>query len=141
MFAVAIAQLVGVSDALGGSDQASDQVQATALSGLSDFHSVWQTALAFFGLHLVLTGRLAYTSRVVPRPVAVLVALAGLGYLVDSIATWLVPGYAVSVSVFTAYGELLLGIWLVVKGARRPVPTDRIPAGESITPARAPSSV
>ena len=116
VFAVAISQLLGVADLLeGGAGEPSAQARAAALAGLADFHAVWQAALALFGVHLVLTGRLAYTSRLVPRPVAVLVALAGLGYLVDSLGTWLVADYAISVGAITAVGELLLGVWLLAQ--------------------------
>ncbi len=142
VFAVAISQLLGVADLLeGGAGEPSAQARATALAGLADFHAVWQASLALFGVHLVLTGRLAYTSRLVPRPVAVLVGLAGLGYLVDSLGTWLVADYDISIGAITAVGELLLGVWLVARGIRRASQSPHpIPLGQVTARVRTPSS-
>ncbi len=39
-----------------------------------------------------------------------------LGYLVDSFGAFLLPGYAVNIAVFTFWGEVLLPLWLVIKG-------------------------
>ena len=138
LFALAIAQLLGVSSDLGGASPPSDQARAAASAGLADFRALWLAALVLFGIHLVLVGRLAYTSRLVPRVVAVLVALAGLGYLVDSIATWLFSDYTFSVGTLTAVGELLLGICLLAQGfSGRTAHTQSL---EITTPERAPSS-
>jgi Domain of unknown function (DUF4386) len=122
VFAVAIGQLADVPGA-----------GTTAVSELADFHDVWQLALVLFGLHLVLVGRLAYSSRLVPRPVAVLVALAGLGYLIDSIGDWVVSDFSISVGAFTSVGELALGVWLVAKGAQRATRSSRSSADSDVT--------
>ena len=50
-----------------------------------------------------------------------LVIVAGGGYLIDSLGEVLVPGYAVSLSIVTFVGEVLLIVWLfwiAIKGFR-----------------------
>ncbi|MFJ2239319.1 DUF4386 family protein [Streptomyces sp. NPDC087859] len=54
-------------------------------------YGIWNAGLIFFGIHLLL-GLLAFRSDYVPRVLGVLLALAGLGYLVDSLGTSLSSG-------------------------------------------------
>ncbi|MFB4275940.1 MULTISPECIES: DUF4386 domain-containing protein [unclassified Nonomuraea] len=106
VFAVAIAQLAGVPGA--------DPAQASAK--IDTFHDIWQAGLLLFGVHLVLLGHLAYRSGYAPRLLGVLLVIAGLGYLVDSLGVILVPGFAPTASMFTFVGEALLMLWLLIKG-------------------------
>ncbi|TMR22527.1 DUF4386 domain-containing protein [Nonomuraea turkmeniaca] len=114
VFTVAIAQLAAVPRLLAAGT--TDQLHAEALSKINTFHEIWDGALGLFGVHLALLGYLAYKSRYVPTWVGVLLVIAGLGYLVDTLGALLVPGYTFEVSVFTFVGEAVLMIWLVVKG-------------------------
>lgn len=67
-------------------------------------------------MHLVLLGHLTYRSGFAPRLLGVLLMIAGLGYLVDTFGTLLVPGYPAVAALFTFVGEPLFMIWLLVKG-------------------------
>lgn len=80
------------------------------------FQSLWKLALALFGLHLALLGPVLARSPSRPRVLAGLVALAGLGYFVDTILGILVPERGIVLSTFTFPGELLLAFWLVARG-------------------------
>jgi hypothetical protein len=71
--------------------------------------------VVFFGLHLVLVGYLTYRSGFMPRLLGVLVVIAGLGYLSDSIGQILFQSYTTDIGLFTFPGELLLAIWLLVR--------------------------
>lgn len=71
--------------------------------------------MVFFGLHLVLVGYLTYRSGFMPRLLGVLVVIAGLGYLSDSIGQILFQSYTTDIGLFTFPGELLLAIWLLVR--------------------------
>jgi hypothetical protein len=73
-------------------------------------------AQIFWGLWLLPLGALVYQSGFLPRPIGVLLAIAGAGYFVDSMTQLLTPGFPV-VSLFTFVGELALALWLVIKGA------------------------
>ncbi len=74
----------------------------------------------FFGLSLVITGWLAFRSGFVPRVLGILLGLAGVGYLVQSFGVLIHPGLAgpleIVVIVLAVPGELLFGLWLLIKG-------------------------
>ncbi len=94
--------------------------QTMVLSSLDTFSTGFLLALVFFGVHLAALGFLLYRSRYVPRMLGILVVAAGLGYILDSLATFFVPGHgglASAVLVAPAVvGELGLTAWLLVKG-------------------------
>src|SRR5438309_1411853 len=58
---------------------------------------------------------LAHRSGFMPRILGVLLVVAGLGYLTDSTGSVLFQGYSATVGAFTFPGELLLGLWLVLR--------------------------
>jgi hypothetical protein len=78
-----------------------------------------------FRRYLLIVGYLAYRSGYVPRFLGVLLAIAGLGYLVDSFGAVLSRGSWTDVSSFTFIGEFLLALWLVIWGRRTTVGTSR----------------
>lgn len=70
----------------------------------------------FWGLWLVPFGYLVFQSRFLPKTLGVLLIVAACGYIID-LAIWLVmPGSGVTVTQYTFIGELLLPLWLLVKG-------------------------
>ncbi|MDF1524049.1 MAG: DUF4386 domain-containing protein [Trueperaceae bacterium] len=73
-------------------------------------------ALVFFGLRLLPLGALIVRSGFVPEVAGWLVALAGVGYLVDVLIATLAPNVGFVLSEFTFVGELLLMGWLLAKG-------------------------
>jgi hypothetical protein len=101
VFLVAIADLHAASGAL------------DPLAHVDAFRDVWDVGLILFGVHLVLIGHLA--ARHLPAVLGALVAVAGLGYVVDGAGAVLVVGYAVDLAAFTFVGEVLLMLWLLVK--------------------------
>ena len=119
---VAVSHLIEVLRLLGDDQYRAafntDQLQAQALSGIHSFGEVFGAGLLLFGLHLLVVGYLAYRSGYVPRVIGVLLAVAGLGYVVDSVGAILFRGSWTDVSSFTFIGEFLLALWLVVRGPR-----------------------
>jgi hypothetical protein len=109
VFLVAISQLVG---ALALLDDAS-----LALHAIDAFTTIFTIGLVLFGVHLMLIGHLVYRSGFAPRILGVLLAIAGLGYLVDGFGVVLVRDYS-AIGQFTFVGEVALVIWLLVKGIR-----------------------
>jgi hypothetical protein len=90
---------------------------------LLDLHKYGYTlGLTFFGLSTLAIAYLALRSRVVPRLLVVLLGLAGLGYVGDSFAFFLVPGYDGSISPLllapALVGELWFALWLLLRGGR-----------------------
>ena len=91
---------------------------ATVLEPIETFQAIWELGLGVFGLHLILIGWLAWRSAGVPRLIAALVALAGAGYLWDAVAVVGFGDDALLVGAATSVGEIILALWLTVKGAR-----------------------
>jgi hypothetical protein len=120
IFAVAISQLAGALPLLRNAPYVTtlgaDQRRAEALLKIQSYEDIWHAGLALFGLHLVLIGYLAYRSGYVPRWLGVLLAVAGVGYLIDTFAELLMTDYSISVSAVTFIGEALFLLWLLVKG-------------------------
>lgn len=89
--------------------------------------SGFTVTLIFFGLHLVLLGRLVWMSGFLPRLIGALVVIAGLGYIVDGLLWILWAGYAgapawtslVIVFLPAVIGEAALGLWLLFRGVDR----------------------
>ena len=75
--------------------------------------------LVFFGFACLVYGYLLFRSGYFPRPLGILMAIAGLSYLTNSFTLILAPAYAGTISlilVLALIGELSLCLWLMVKG-------------------------
>jgi hypothetical protein len=123
VFMVAIGELLRALRVL--SDDAylrvvsTDELHAQALLNINAFNDLWFVSQLLFGMHLLVLGYLAYRSGYVPKFLGVLLAIAGLGYAIDSIGATLSQSSWTSISSFTFLGEFLLAIWLVARGGRR----------------------
>lgn len=115
VFVVAIAELATVPGLRGEPD--------AALRAVDTFNLVWQLGLILFGVHLLLVGYLAFRLTIVAKIVGVLVAIAGLGYLMDGIATVMVDDYTPTIATFTFIGEVVLIVWLIATALSRPKQT------------------
>jgi len=121
VFMVAISQLVDVLRLLNDDYLAvfsPEQLHAQVLLAINAFSDVWHAGLFLFGLHLLIIGYLAFKSGYVPKLIAVLVAIDGLSYAIDTFGSVLSPGPWTDTASFTFIGELLLGLWLVIRGPR-----------------------
>ena len=85
------------------------------------FNIIWLIGLFFFGVHLILLARIIGK----PKWIAFFLALAGIMYMVDTGAHFLLPDYENYASVFLAlvaipsiFGEMSFTIWLLIKGGR-----------------------
>jgi hypothetical protein len=87
-------------------------------------HDGFLIAQMFFGLWLLPLGYLVVRSGYVPRALGVLLALGGVGYLVDLFARFLALGAAERISPFVLapalVGEVAFVAWLLVKAVRVP---------------------
>jgi hypothetical protein len=120
IFASALLNLVdaaGLVQSAAGTALQSGALEARVAGAVASFDTGWHLALGIFGLHLVGLGALLFRFTA-PRLLAVLVVLAGIGYLTDSLGTIFVPGYALTISTFTFVGEALLIFWLFWRVAR-----------------------
>ncbi|MFT5685386.1 MAG: hypothetical protein ACI8RZ_006337 [Myxococcota bacterium] len=99
------------------------QIHQMVLFCMELFDRGFTLALMFFGLHLALLGPLLFRSGRVPRALGVLVGLGGLAYVADSVAAVVAPDLRpmlLPVVATLGMAELLLALWLVVRGWAAP---------------------
>lgn len=85
------------------------------------FNITWLIGLFFFGIHLILLGKIIGK----PKLIAVFLVIAGIMYMVDTTAHFLLEDYDAYASVFLALvaipsilGEMAFTVWLLVKGGK-----------------------
>ncbi len=128
VFLVAMGHLFGVARLLDDTSPLSAHERGTQLLlGVNAFSDVWAVGLFLFGLHLLVIGYLAHRSGHVPRLLGFLLAVAGLGYGVDTVGAVLSRGPWTEISSFTFIGEFLLALWLVTRGRHISVDSDDFP--------------
>lgn len=120
VFVVAASHLIQVLNLLNGTGGISsfgqEQVQAMVMLQLKGFMATWDLGLLIFAVHLLVLGYLVFKSASFPKFLGILIALAGLGYSIDSLGKILVPGYSLTISMYTFIGEVLLIFWLFWRG-------------------------
>lgn len=86
------------------------------------FNTIWLIGLFFFGIHLILLGNIIAK----PKVIAVFLIIAGIMYMVDTAAHFMLPNYDDYASIFLAlvaipsiFGEMSLSIWLLIKGLKK----------------------
>jgi Domain of unknown function (DUF4386) len=89
---------------------------------LGSFRYEWGVAMIFFALHLGVLGVLVYRSGYVPAVLGVLLLINAAGYLVDNLRPYLFPEVSVPYLFVAFFGELILMLWLLARGARIEVP-------------------
>ena len=99
-----------------------EQLNALALFFL-DLHNYGYTiAQVSTGAWLLPLGYLVYKSGYFPKILGILLIVAGVGYLVDLFAQFLLPNYADLIEIVAltpaAVGEFLFLFWLLVKGTK-----------------------
>lgn len=85
------------------------------------FNIIWFIGLFFFGSHLILL------ANILPKPkwIALFLALAGIMYMADTTAHFVLPNYDAVAGIFLAlvaipsiFGEMAFTVWLLVKGGK-----------------------
>lgn len=111
-------QLLGGASYLEAFNQ--EQLAAMAMVFIRSHSIGFAVALLFFGACCVVLGYLIFRSTFFPRAIGVLLAIAGLCYLVNSLAVLLSPAAAAllfpAILLPAFVGELSFTLWLAVKG-------------------------
>jgi Domain of unknown function (DUF4386) len=89
-----------------------------ALHAVEVFRAMWLLSLGVFGISLLLIAYLEFRSGFIPKVFGVLLALAGVGYVLDALGTLLVPGYGAIFGNFGFVGEIASMLWLLLGGRR-----------------------
>ncbi len=80
-------------------------------------------SLVFFGIYCLMLGWLVWRSGFLPKAIGVLMTLAGVCYILNSIADLTAPAFARMLSPHlmdpTLIGEAALALWLLTFGPRR----------------------
>lgn len=106
---------------MGRSVQDKAQQESLALLRLEAYEHGFKLALLLFGVHLLLLGVLLLKSGLLPKAVAMLVVLAGCAYLTDTVTLLASPSLHAITAPYLAVPasfEIVLAIWLLVKGVR-----------------------
>jgi len=114
IFQLAVLRLLSGADYL--TAFTTDQLQALALLFLNLHEQGLNIAQIFWGLWLFPLGYLVFKSGFLPRILGILLIIGGFGYLVQSFAVFLAPGWNVNIIFITSWGEMLLLLWLLIKG-------------------------
>jgi len=69
----------------------------------------------FWGFWLYPMGYLVFKSGFLPKFLGILLVIGFLGYLIDSVRFFFFPSFD-SIVLYTFWGELLLPLWLLIKG-------------------------
>ena len=115
---------------------------ALAMLMLDLQHFGYAIAGIFFGLWLVPLGYLAFKSAMFPKVLGIVLVVGGIGYLFDTLATFVAPAVTPVIHPVAALlgvvAEVSLLAYLLIKGVRSPVPMDRpSSAASAIAPASA----
>lgn len=118
-------ELVSGADHLEAFDKG--QLDAQVMVYLDAFNDLWLIGLACFGIHLALLGYLILASGHIPRVLGVLLVLAGVAYVINTLANALLSNYDDYEAVFVGIvavpaviGELAFPIWLLLRGGKEP---------------------
>ena len=99
-----------------------EQLNAMALLSVRTHSLGFGIALIFFGVECVVLGYLIARSRYMPRPIGVLMQVAGVCYVINSFALLLSPPLSSrlfpAILIPSLIAELSFALWLLVKGAR-----------------------
>ena len=85
------------------------------------FNVIWLIGLFFFGIHLILLGKIIGK----PKIISIFLMIAGCVYIIDTTANFMLPDYKSYSSLFLAIvaipsiiGEMSFSIWLIARGHR-----------------------
>jgi len=97
-----------------------DQRRAFAYASLKAHGEGYEISLVFFGVYCLLIGYLVFKSTFLPRLLGILMAIAGLCYLVNNFAAILSPALARALPDYILLpglvGEGSLSLWLMLVG-------------------------
>ena len=92
------------------------QIQ-TLISMFLDLHKYGiQIAGIFYGFWLLPMGYLVIKSNYIPKIIGALLIVTCLGYLLDFTTFFLYPNFGIIISEYTWLGEVLMVLWLLLKG-------------------------
>jgi len=99
-----------------------EQLQTLSLFFLKLQSQGYGISLLFFAFYFPIIGYLVYKSGFLPRILGVIYTLAGIGYLINSLAMFLTPHLTVYLFPYVLLpafiGESSMSLWLLIKGVK-----------------------
>lgn len=103
-----------------------DQLHAQALVALDQFNATWLIGLLVFGLHLITVGWVLIKTRLAPQLLGLIMIVAGVAYVADTLFYSLLSNYGDYESAFLAMvaipsmiGEGWFGLWLLLRAGSK----------------------
>ncbi len=97
-----------------------EQLQTLSLLFLNLQSQGYNISLLLFAFYFPIIGHLICKSNFLPRVLGIVYAMAGLGYLINSLAWFLLPQFAAHLFPFVLLpafiGEVSMSLWLITKG-------------------------
>ena len=98
-----------------------DQINALVLLSLKFYGYAGMIVTAYYGMAWIIRAVLIFRSGYLPKFLAVLMAIGGIGFVIRNFLLILAPAYATDVLLMLMFpGGLILGVWLLVKGVNVP---------------------
>ena len=98
-----------------------DQINDLVLLSLKFYGYAGMITTAYYGMAWIVRAVLIFRSGYLPKFLAVLMAIGGIGFVIRNILLILAPAYATDVLLMLMFpGGLILGVWLLVKGVNVP---------------------
>ncbi len=117
---VVLTNLIHVLIFLGGHEYlnifSSEQLNGQVMLSLAFFNRGWEFGLIIFGFHLLLLGYLLSKAGYMRKILGILVIIASLGYIVDGLGKLISANYHLTISMYTFIGEVVLMVWLLIRG-------------------------
>ena len=101
-------------------------LNAQVLLLLNSYRYDWSFSLIIFGIHLGLLGYLIYRSHFIPRIIGILLVLDGLVWIANPLQPYLYPNARLGFLFPISFVELILPLWLVIRGWKIRERTDQI---------------
>ena len=101
----------------------SGPLHAQILLLLNSYRYDWSFSLVIFGIHLGLLGYLIYQSGYIPKIIGILLVLDGLVWIVNPLQPYLYPNAPLGFLFPISFVELILPLWLVIRGWKIREPT------------------
>jgi hypothetical protein len=121
MYLIALFNLIKVLNLLEYKTESNLSEQArfydTITFYIHSFHLEWSFGLIVFGLDLILLGYLVFKAAYVPKIFGILIIIAGVGYLINTVGLFLFPNINTGFLFITFFGELIFMSWLLIRGA------------------------
>ncbi|HMJ70136.1 MAG TPA: DUF4386 domain-containing protein [Cyclobacteriaceae bacterium] len=109
LYAFQVANLPGI-------DETYRQQQVLQLVNARRF--AMELAYIVFGVYLILGGVLIWKASYIPKIFGVMVGLAGMSWIINSLKPYFFKDYNLSWMMIFGIGELAFGLWLLIKGTR-----------------------